>query len=90
LVTADGLLTRREELPRKMQIQRKDARGGEMFVKRLPPIHGHFGTKPEPLAAQAICQGIVEGMLSDHFCGRSEAAYEARPRNCGWKLKPQR
>lgn len=43
----------------------------------LPLPRYRFGLKPEPLAAQAICEGIVAGMVADHFLGRSEAAYEA-------------
>jgi Holliday junction resolvase len=48
-----------------------------MAIKRLPTVHSRFGIKPEPLATQAICEGVVAGMLADHFLGRSEAAYEA-------------
>ena len=46
-------------------------------MKRLPSVHHRFGIKPEPLTAKAICDGVVAGMLSDHFLGRSEAAYES-------------
>jgi hypothetical protein len=29
-------------------------------MKRLPSVHNRFGIKPEPLAAQAICDGVLE------------------------------
>ena len=48
-----------------------------MTMKRLPSVHHRFGIKPEPLAAKAICDGVVAGMLADHFLGRSEAAFES-------------
>lgn len=48
-----------------------------MAMKRLPSVHYRFGIKPEPLAAKAICDGVVAGMLADHFLGRSEAAFES-------------
>jgi hypothetical protein len=48
-----------------------------MAMKRLPSVHLRFGIKPEPLTAKAICDGIVAGMLADHFLGRSEAAFES-------------
>ena len=50
---------------------------GCVEMKRLPPVHRRFGIKPEPLTAKAICDGIVAGMLADHFLGRSEAAFES-------------
>ena len=43
----------------------------------LPSVHKRFGIKPEPPATKAICDGIVAGMLADHFLGRSEAAFES-------------
>lgn len=46
-------------------------------MKRLPSVHHRFGIKPEPLAAKAICDGVVAGMLADHCLGRSEAAFES-------------
>lgn len=46
-------------------------------MKNLPSIRHRFGIKPESLTAKAICDGIVSGILSDHFLGRSEAAFEA-------------
>ena len=48
-----------------------------MAMKSLPSVHYRFGVKPESLTAKAICDGIVAGMISDHFLGRSEAAFEA-------------
>lgn len=45
--------------------------------KQLPAVRYRFGIKPEPLTAKAICDGVVAGMLADHFLGRSEAAFEA-------------
>lgn len=48
-----------------------------MMIKRLPYVPHRFGVKPEPLTAKAICDGVVAGMLADHFLGRSEAAFEA-------------
>jgi hypothetical protein len=47
------------------------------MMKRLPSVHHRFGIKPEPLAAKAICDGVVAGMLADHFLGRGEAAFES-------------
>lgn len=47
------------------------------MAKRLPAVHHRFGIKPEPLTAKAICDGVVAGMLADHFLGRSEAAFES-------------
>ncbi|AWB33070.1 hypothetical protein [Orrella marina] len=47
------------------------------MAKRLPAVHHRFGIKPEPLTAKAICDGVVAGMLGDHFLGRSEAAFES-------------
>lgn len=48
-----------------------------MTMKRLPSVHHRFGIKPEPLTAKAICDGVVAGVLADHFLGRSEAAFES-------------
>jgi hypothetical protein len=48
-----------------------------MPTNRLPPVRHRFGVKPEPLTAKAICDGVVAGVLADHFLGRSEAAFEA-------------
>jgi len=47
------------------------------MAKRLPAVHHRFGIKPEPLTAKAICDGVVAGVLADHFLGRSEAAFES-------------
>lgn len=47
------------------------------MMKRLPSVHHRFGIKPEPLAAKGICDGVVAGMIADHFLGRSEAAFES-------------
>lgn len=47
------------------------------MAKRLPAVHHRFGIKPEPLTAKAICDGVVAGILADHFLGRSEAAFES-------------
>lgn len=47
------------------------------MAKRLPAVHHRFGIKPEPLTAMAICDGVVAGVLADHFLGRSEAAFES-------------
>lgn len=43
----------------------------------MPVVHHHFGIKPEPLTAKAICDGVVAGMLADHFLGCSEATFES-------------
>jgi hypothetical protein len=48
-----------------------------MTRKRLPSVHSRFGIKPEPLTVKSICDGVVAGMLADHFLGRREAAFEA-------------
>lgn len=48
-----------------------------MKFKRLPSVPRRFGIKPESLTVKSICNGVVAGMLADHFLGRSEAAYEA-------------
>jgi len=45
------------------------------MAKRLPVVHHHFGIKPEPLTAKAICDGVVASMLANHFLGCSEAAF---------------
>lgn len=47
------------------------------MAKRLPAVHHRFGIKSEPLTAKAICDGVVAGVLADHFLGRSEAAFES-------------
>jgi len=47
------------------------------MAKRLPVVHHHFGIKPESLTAKAICDGVVAGMLANHFLGCSEAAFES-------------
>lgn len=49
----------------------------EFLAKRLPAVHHRYGIKPDPLTAKAICDGVVAGMLGDHFLGRSEAAFES-------------
>lgn len=47
------------------------------MAKRLPAVHHRFGIKPEPLTVKVICDGVVAGVLADHFLGRSEAAFES-------------
>lgn len=51
------------------------------MAKRLPAVYHRFGLKLEPSTAKAISDSVVEGMLPDHFLGRSGAVLESAIRS---------